>query len=348
MKPLYRFHIFTSLTKGILYFVLCTFVPLLTAGQFASAADDPRSWLDRMDYAVEYLNYEGTLVHMHEGRADTYRIFHRVEDGIVSERLVALDGVGREIIRNQDEVTCIFPDQHAVVVEKRRDRDSGQSPLRANLPAYSPPVERYYHFAVIRSERVAGRNARVIAIRPKDNFRYGYRIWLDEATAMPLKSQLLSDEPGKLVEEILFASISLPERVAAASIKSSLATESFSWVRTDDSEPVRDDKQVQALWRVTVLPPGFMLTAAHTVHLTDAEWPRHHVVYSDGLASVSVFIDVSVAASEQAEGISKIGAANAYSVMHEGRLITAFGQVPLRTVQMMSLSVRQIGDETEH
>ena len=97
-----------------------------------------------------------------------------------------------------------------------------------------------------------------------------------------------------------------------------------------------------------MLPPGFMLTAANTVHLTDAEWPRHHVVYSDGLASVSVFIDVSVAASEQAEGISKIGAANAYSVMHEGRLITAVGQVPLRTVQMMSLSVRKIGDEAEH
>ena len=132
----------------------------------ASASDGPRDWLKRMDHAVEYLNYEGTLVHMHAGRADTYQIYHRVEDGAVTERLVALDGAGREIIRNQDEVTCIFPDQQTVVVEKRRDRDSGQSPLRASLPAYSQSGERYYRFSLVRSERVAGRDARLIAIRP--------------------------------------------------------------------------------------------------------------------------------------------------------------------------------------
>lgn len=321
--------------------VVLSMVPLLV-----NASDGPRDWLKRMDHAVEYLNYEGTLVHMHAGRSDTYQIYHRVEDGVVTERLVALDGAGREIIRDQDEVTCIFPDQQSVVVEKRRERDSGQSPLQASLPAYSQSGERYYQFSMVRSERVAGRAARLVAIRPKDNYRYGYRLWLDEATAMPLKSQLRSEETGNYVEEILFANISLPERVSADRVRSSLVTDKFSWLRAENSAPSARQESVDAHWRAMELPPGFMLAAAKVELLTDAASPRHHIVYTDGLATVSVFIDVTVAASEQAEGVSKIGTANAYSTMHDGWLVTAVGQVPLRTVQMISLSVRSVPGES--
>ncbi len=328
--------------------VLCVIaaVVLSMVPWHANASDGPRDWLKRMDHAVEYLNYEGTLVHMHAGRADTYQIYHRVADGAVTERLVALDGAGREIIRNQDEVTCIFPDQQSVVVEKRRERDSGQSPLRASLPTYSQSGERYYQFSMVRSERVAGRDARLVAIRPKDNYRYGYRLWLDEATAMPLKSQLRSEETGNYVEEILFANISLPERVSADRVRSSLVTDEFSWLRAENSTPSMRKESVDAHWRAMELPPGFMLAAAKLELLTDAASPRHHIVYTDGLATVSVFIDVTVAASEQAEGVSKIGTANAYSTMHDGWLVTAVGQVPLRTVQMISLSVRSVPGES--
>ena len=322
-------------------FVVAAIV-LLIAIRPADASDSPRDWLERMDHAVEYLNYEGMLVHMHAGRVDIYQIYHRVEDGVVTERLVALDGAGREIIRNQDEVTCIFPDLRSVVVEKRRDRDSGQSPLRASLPAYSQWGQRYYQFSMVRSEQVAGRAARLIAIRPKDNYRYGYRLWLDEATAMPLKSQLRSEETGNYVEEILLANISLPERVSADRVRSSLVTDNFSWLRAKNPVRSAPEASAEVHWRAMELPPGFILVAAKLELLTDAALPRHHIVYTDGLATVSVFVDVTVAASEQAEGVSKIGAANAYSTIHDGRLVTAVGQVPLRTVQMMSLSVRPV------
>ena len=76
----------------------------------ASASDGPRDWLKRMDHAVEYLNYEWTLVHMHAGRSDTYQINHRVVACAVTERLVVLDGAGREIFRDLDDGTCIFSD----------------------------------------------------------------------------------------------------------------------------------------------------------------------------------------------------------------------------------------------
>ncbi len=160
----------------------------------AQAADDPDDWLRRMSEAVELLNYEGTLVHMHGEEADVLQVVHRVENGRVSERLTALGGAGREIIRNDDEVTCIFPDQQSVLVEQRKDRDSSQSPLRGSLPSAERISSAHYHVAFLRSSRVAGRNAQIIAIRPKDSYRYGYRLWIDRATAMPLKSQLRDDQ----------------------------------------------------------------------------------------------------------------------------------------------------------
>ena len=101
-------------------------------------------------------------------------------------------------------MTCIFPDQRTVLVEERDERDRVQSPLRGRLPGASSINDAYYHLAFAGTERIAGRNAQIIAIRPKDSFRYGYRISLDRATAMPLKTQLV-DEQGRTMEQILFS-----------------------------------------------------------------------------------------------------------------------------------------------
>lgn len=312
----------------------------LAVAGVAGAADDPNDWLRRMSQAVEFLNYEGTLVHMHGEEADVLQIVHRVESGRISERLTALDGAGREIIRDDDEVTCIFPDQQSVLVEQRKDRDSSQSPLRGSLPGAEGISPAYYHVAFLDSSRVAGRSAQIIAIRPKDSYRYGYRIWIDEATAMPLKSQLWDDQ-GNVVEQILFADIELPDSIPESRVKPSLLIESFVWSRSDGPTHVSEVESVSA-WLATEMPAGFTLMTAFSKIPPGGTRPMEQLVYTDGLASVSVFIEDGVDESDQSEGWSQIGAANAYTTTLEGRLVTAVGEVPARTVEMIALSVRPV------
>lgn len=313
---------------------------LIAAAASSAALASPRDWLQRMGDAVELRNYRGTLVHMSDGQADVLQIVHRVDESGVTERITANQGAGREIIRDNNEITCIFPDQQVVLVEERDDRDSSQNPLGGRLPSHSKISEENYELISQGEGKMTGRRAEIIAIRPRDSYRYGYRIWLDQPTAMPLKSQLL-DEQGMVVEEIMFSEISLPDEIALAHTKPSLEIDSFTWRR---SEPMDDlpENLDGGRWRATELPNGFMLAAVRSKAGTAASQPMEQLVYSDGLASVSVFIEPGVAAAEQAEGRSRIGAANAYTTTMEGRLVTAVGEVPVKTAKMIALSVRPI------
>ena len=152
--------------------------------QRSLSADDARDWLEKMNQALATRNYDGTFFHLSEGRVETMRIVHRVRAGRVTERLLSLDGSGREFVRNNDELTCYLPDQHTVLVEPRQDR----GPFLGSLPQFGADVNEFYRIESLPASRVLGRAARVIAVNPKDQYRFGYRLWLDENTAMPLKT----------------------------------------------------------------------------------------------------------------------------------------------------------------
>jgi sigma-E factor negative regulatory protein RseB len=298
---------------------------------------DPRVLLERMGRAVEQLNYTGTLVHMNGAETSLLHIVHRVEGGRVSERIRS-DDAGREIVRNDDEVTCIFPDQQVVVVERRSELDRSHSPLLGRLPAGDGIRSAHYHIAFAGTGRIAGREARIIAIRPADSFRYGYRIWVDQPTAMPLKTQLL-DEAGGLLEQILFSEISLPASIAEEAVRPSMPVKGYA-VR--HSEPMEGSLETGVDWAATEVPAGFSLALRQSRMMADAERGLRHLVYSDGLATVSLFIEPAVAAAEQVEGLSQIGAANAYTTVHDGYMVTAVGDVPSRTVELFALSARPL------
>jgi sigma-E factor negative regulatory protein RseB len=314
------------------------------AASVSVAGDNPRSWLMRMAQAVEQLNYQGTLVHMHGGAADILRIVHRVEGGRISERITALDGPGREIIRNNDEVTCILPDQGIVMIELRDVRDRKQSPLQGHLPQLDNFDERLYRLSFKDEDSVAGRRARVVEVEPSDDYRYGYLLWLDSENAMPLKSQL-RDEHGTVIEQILFTEIVLAQHIAATELEPSLSMDKLTLQRAtsaDAAEIAASGPASHAGWAVTELPDGFMQIATHAKFVPGSTLPMEQLVYSDGLASVSVFIEADVGTDEQAEGWSGMGAANAYTTMRDGFLITAVGEVPMRTVRLMAHATQPV------
>lgn len=308
----------------------------------ARASDDPRGLLERMGHALEQLNYEGTLVQLQGSDAAIMRIVHRVEDGVPMERITAMDEVGREIIRRGEEVICILPDQQAVIMEAARNDKGGVSPLLQQFGSGVHFDDRYYRLEVSSGGRLVGRDTRVVTVRPVDSYRYGYRVWLDTASAMPLKVQIANDE-GVVIEQLLFSDISLPEHIPASAVKPSMLIDSFS----RRGSPMEADSQpasttVPVAWGASALPPGFSLRAARAEPKEGSGAVMSHLVYSDGVASVSVFIESGVAAAEQGEGPSQLGGANAYTTVLGGYLITAVGEVPVRTVEAIVRSIRQV------
>jgi len=312
-------------------------------------AQSPEEWLGRMGEAVEYLNYEGTFVYMTPGNAETFKVYHRVDGDEVTERIVALDGAGAEIIRNARELICIFPGRQSVVVESRSGKGVKGNPLQSGLPLISGDLNDYYELVMQQADRVLGRAAEVIAVRPRDGYRYGYRLWLDRETGMPLKSQLIGDDVEMPLEEIRFTAIELPALVASAAVQTQLDTSGYSWVRQNDQSPSHENPQdsvsKMGRWVAEALPAGFMLEMEEFEYIDQTVAPRIHHVYTDGLATVSVFVDPGVAASEQAEGLAMMGSANAYSLMKDGMLVTAMGEVPPLTVEKIAASMAPVAAE---
>ncbi len=303
----------------------------------AVAADDARAWLERMNHALATRNYDGTFFHIRNGKVETLRIIHRVADGKVSERLVSLDGSGREIVRNDEELTCYLPDQKRVLVETRQE----QGALLGTLPAFDAAVTENYRLEMLPRARLLGRTAQVIAVNPKDAYRFGYRLWIDEGTALPLKSQLC-DEKGNVVEQVLFANITLPESIPKSAVETQVNSDGLQWEK--QPSPKQGAASFARLWRAIKAPPGFRLTATNSQMMEGSTSPVAHLVYSDGLASVSVFIEAKSPRNDPMNGLSRVGSAFAFSTTVRGHQVTAVGEVPAQTVQFIATSTRPEAD----
>jgi sigma-E factor negative regulatory protein RseB len=340
------------------WLVPCALVGALlsTVPQSARGADDPRVWLQRMNKALATRNYDGTFFHISGGRVETMRIVHRVRSGRVTERLQSLDGSGREFVRANDELTCYLPDQNTVLVEPRQDR----GPFLGSLPQFDATVSDFYRIEALPDTHILGRPTRVIAVNPKDQFRFGYRLWLDEKTAMPLKTQLC-DSRGQVIEQIFFARLDMPESIPDSDLAPTVHTDGMRWVRQGASAD--NASAALAAYRASQLPPGFRLTVQGAQTIGGATAPASHLVYSDGLATVSVFIEQSSSDSgapsaldPQAQapeapmqGLARVGSGYAFSTVVQGHQVTAVGEVPAQTVEFIAHSVKiSSGAEIPH
>jgi sigma-E factor negative regulatory protein RseB len=315
-------------------------IVLLCLAAMAQAGDrEARDWLERMSDSLATRNYEGRFFRVRDSRSEAMRIIHRVERGKVTERLVSLDGSGREYIRNEKEVICYLPDRRLVLVEKR----SEDSTLLTAVPVYNERLEANYSIELGPATKTLGRHTQQILVKPRDQFRYGYRLWLDKETAMPLKSQLC-DRDGRVIEQLMFAELHFRDRIPADSLKPAVVADGFQWLYQDaQSARVRS-----ATMNWVVRPPaGFRLTALRMQMMAGSSVPVQHLVYSDGLASVSVFIEPRTSDTQAIRGLAKVGGAFAYSRDIDGHQVTAVGEVPPATVEAIAVGVTKDGEPAE-
>jgi len=307
----------------------------------AAAAEDPRAWLERMEQALATRNYRGTFVHAHDGQTDTLRIIHRVSGGDVSERIVSLDGSAREFIRHNSEATTYFPEQQVVLVETVPQ--SGLLP--AELQRLDTVAARLYQLSALPPTRVSGRVAQVISVDPQDNLRYGYRVWIDASSAMPLRTQLRT-AAGEVIEQIVFTELTLPTRIADGELQPQLDARAYRWLRHDAAAPALANAAAPLAWQAEQLPAGFRLTANTEQTLPGGDSVVTHLVYSDGLAAVSVFVESQPTAAgaslgEQGAGstLTSVGSSSALSTLVDGHRVTVIGEVPPGTVRAIGRSL---------
>lgn len=294
----------------------------------------PTTWLERMNRALTTRNYDGTFSHWHGGTVEMLRIIHRVQDGQVAERLVSLDGSGREFIRRGGSLTCYLPDKRTVLVEERPPQES-----LVGFPAVNEQTASLYEIREVARMRLNRRDTHVITIAPRDEYRYGYRLWIDDSTAMPLKSQLC-DARGDVIEQIVFASLKLSAHIPDSAFKPEVSAEGFRWLRSDSGAPPAAAPATE--WSALRLPPGFRMLLRRVQILPGAPGQVDHLVFSDGLASVSVFVEVRPASPGQAQlsQSATVGSSSAFSTVIDGHKITAVGEVPPATVRFIASQVK--------
>jgi sigma-E factor negative regulatory protein RseB len=297
-----------------------------------AADDDPRVWLERMTQALATRNYDGLFTHSTQRQTETMRIVHRVDGTGSTERLVSLDGNGREIIRTPREVHAYLPDRKVVLVEPRKDDGS----LLEALPTPGAHLEANYVLSTAKGRRLLGRDVRVIDIRPRDQYRYGYRLWLDEKTAMPLRSEV-SGVGGTTLEQMQFTQLEMYKSLAPGAVEPTVDATGYRWMRSN--RRVADVPSARGGWRPLKVPPGFRLVGARQQMVPGVPMPVQHLVFSDGFASVSVFIEPGAHNAPAPSEASRVGSASTFTTHVRGFIVTAVGEVPPSTVRDIATSL---------
>lgn len=307
---------------------------LAVAAAPAFAGQTAHEWLVKSNEAARRLTYEGVFVYEHGKQLDVMRIVHRNQDGRRRERLVSLNGAPREVIRNDREVICYLPDEKSVFVEHRKV-DSKIFP--GLLPEQLQALEQNYEIQLGRSARVVGRSAQQILILPRDRLRYGYQLWADRDTGLLLKAELL-DTRTQPIEQFMFTHLTIGGSIPDAAFEPESVAPGLVWHRAEAQDPAARPAPQPPL-QARELPKGYRLSTHIVRQLPLRQTPVDHLVYSDGLATVSVFVERDDKGSGGGLGMSKIGAVHAYSRRVDGYRVIVVGEVPAETVKLIAEAV---------
>ena len=287
-----------------------------------------------LDHA-DQINYQGTFVFMHNGRLDSMRIVHGVVDGEVKERLTSLSGEPREVVRDSETVTCVWPKRHLVTV----DPSSAHHGIPTIVPRELESLTKSYTVISGPNSRIAEHDCKVLAIKPVDQYRYGYELCVEPETGMLLRSKMIHPR-GHLLEEVMFTNVQYLDSVDHINFHPENDIENFTWRKSNSSgDHAQSSPGNTKGWRVSKLPPGFSVSKISQRLMTTSDEPVHHMVVTDGVASVSVFIIKPRKLSNMFEGLSRRGSINAFSRGFDDHQITVLGEVPNETVKMIGLSI---------
>ena len=289
-------------------------------------APDGMALLRKIYQATEKLSYSGTFVYQQGERTETSRITRVTGPGGDIERVEVLDGTPREIVRTRDTVRCYLPESQTVKVERRIDRQA----FPGMLPAQISELARNYTITRGEPRRIAGYDCEAVVLTPNDDLRYGYKLWADVNSGMLLKARTFNRRGGT-VEQFTFAQFSIGN-VPRDRVRTRHAVQTW---RIEDAG-VAPANLARAGWSVNGELPGFRKVTEVTRRLGEAR-PVGQMVYSDGMAAVSVFIEPMAGRNETMRpGLSSLGAFHIYTREVANHIVTVVGEAPAASVQRIA------------
>lgn len=294
----------------------------------------------KMQAAAQKYNYSGTFVYQQANQMRTSRITHLLEGKNELEKLEILDGNLREYIRRNEEVTGYMPEEKTLLIEKRVTQDV----FPAIFSAHPNDVAIYYNFRKSGDGRVAGFSCRSILLEPKDDLRYGYRLCVEKSTGLLLRAQTL-DQQNEVIEQIFFTQIEIG-KIDRNRVKSSFGNVS-DWRLENAAMKLVSITE----WEVKWVPPGFKKireikrlvsdnpasAGEHANKLAVAQREIAQIVFSDGLAAISVFIEPST--QSRTEGARQQGAMSILGKRQGNFWLTIVGEVPAKSVMQLANSI---------
>lgn len=320
-----------SRAAGKLAVALC----LLSFGAaHADPGKTPAEWLDRMSTTMSQMSYQGTFVYIQGDDVETMRITHVAGEDGIHERLVAVSGPAREIVRDASGVRWVLGDDLSVLEDKSFGRT-----FFPQLPLDQKEQSDFaYRLKFGKDARIAGQAARNIKVLPLDDYRYGYSLWLEKHSGMLLQWELV-DSRRQPLAKLMFTDIRLGSAVDTGELKPSSDLKKLK--RVESKLPTgRFGSLAASRWQPADLPPGFRLTSHRYLGQDEAdEGQFEHLVYSDGLAAVSVYIESVPDVEKFSESMDRHGTMHAYSRSADGVMITVIGDVPAITVKKIGKAV---------
>ncbi|MDD5058589.1 MAG: MucB/RseB C-terminal domain-containing protein [Sideroxydans sp.] len=320
------------------YLILVMF-QLGAVSAFADAASvDESDKLKTIAFAAHQNDYSGVYVHQSGGRVGMSRITHVSEKDGEHERREELDGAKREIIRSNGQV-WLFADGHHVKMEMRRIRPA----FPALLPEQIATLKENYAVTREEDDEVAGYHAQTFIFQPRDNLRYSRKMWADSTTGLLLKAVVLDDR-GYVIEQYAFMELNINGNIDHSWIVREKAPAEESARQLHPAPlPKAESLAEHCDWQVDALPAGFKKILEMRRPFRENKEPVIHLVFSDGLAGISVFIEKTNGTTNLHYGLVGQGEVNIYSRIVGDSLVTVVGEVPAKTVIQIADSVRYAG-----
>lgn len=303
------------------------FAGLMLASSVARADTAALEWLNRAATAAKQQNYSGVYVYHHGEHVEVLRVLHRTDANGELEKVEVLDGAARQFLRVNNDVYCHLPDGKNV----RLERNTLRRFFPALLPAQPASLLDHYDARLGGTERVAGRLCQVVTLQPRDGYRHAYNLWLDKRTGLPLKSRMVN-ENGSVVSMYVFSEIQIGKAPEAQLFRNDLKGKLIQKASVDQA--------AESTWNVTP-PPGYARVQEAKRSLPGKAAPVTHLVFTDGLSVLSMFIEPTDPQAQRLQGLSAEGVIGVYAREVDGHTVTTLGEVPSMALIEAGNSVKQ-------
>lgn len=295
---------------------------------------DGVAWLNKIVSATKKLNYSGSFTYSSGSQIETSRITRVVDAGGEREKLEVLDGSPREVTRVNSQVKCYLPEERTVII----DQSVRGRTFPARLSDSLSKVTEYYRVRIGEMGRVAGRESQMLMLEPKDGLRYGHQLWADTASGLLLRTRMVNDR-GEPIEQFMFTDVTIGAQVDKDKLKPRFLNKSADWriinARATDSPNDEGD------WVFRTQLPGYQQGTWMRRRMQADRPEAFHVVFSDGLAAISVFIEPIRSNHPERVGVFSSGPFNVYKRIQGDFVLTLLGEVPATAVKLLGDGIEQ-------